>query len=63
METKETPLMDLTPKLFATVTSCQNVLAEWILPDSKTSDVQALRKLLDILDNKELVSKMKEAMQ
>ena len=37
------------------IKQCQGVLAEWIVPDSKTSDADCLNKLLGILDDKSLV--------
>lgn len=40
------------------VKQCQKVLAEWIVPDSKTNDADCLNKLLEIVDNKSLVQYM-----
>ncbi len=37
------------------IKQCQNLLAEWIVPDSKTNDADCLNKLLGILDDKSLV--------
>lgn len=45
--------------MFDAITSAQNELAEWILPDSKTTDAEVLNKLLGILDNTELVKAMR----
>jgi hypothetical protein len=40
------------------VKQCQKVLAEWIVPDSKTTDADCLNKLLEIVDDKSLVQYM-----
>ena len=55
-------LNDLSQELFTTVTDAQNVLAEYIVPDSNISDTGVISRLLGILDNSELVRKMREAM-
>ncbi len=60
MINEQTPLIDLAPKLFTTITAAQELLAKWIVPDSEISDSQVLIELLEILDDRELVSKMRE---
>ncbi len=55
----ETPLIDLSPKLFGVVTKCQNILAEYIVPDSGITDHECINKLLEILDNEKLVIEMR----
>lgn len=37
----------------------QNIMAQWILPDSEISDAECLNKLLEVLDNQELVKFMR----
>jgi hypothetical protein len=39
----------------------QNILAEWIVPDSKITDEQCLNKLLEILDDESLILTMDES--
>lgn len=56
----ETPLIDLAPTLFNTVQKAQDALSKWIVPESGISDAEALNELLGILDNRELVKKMRE---
>ena len=41
--------------LVKTISTCQNILAESIVPDSKKTSNQVINELLDILDNKDLV--------
>ncbi|HKZ39952.1 MAG TPA: hypothetical protein VJ044_03270 [Candidatus Hodarchaeales archaeon] len=60
MPKSETPLIDLSPKLFITVKKAQDALARWIVPDSGITDAQVIHELLGILDNGELVKAMRE---
>lgn len=60
MENKAELLYSLAPLMFAKITEAQKSLAEWIVPDSKISDRQVLNLLLGILDDQELVKKMRE---
>lgn len=53
-------LNELAPLLFTKITECQNIVAEWILPDSKMTDSECLNLLLGHLDNGELVKRMRE---
>lgn len=59
MET-QTPLIDLSPKLFTTIKKAQDALAKWIVPNSGITDSEVLGELLGILDSQELVKKMRE---
>jgi len=58
--TQVDPLMDRIDILFAAITKSQDALAEWIVPDSKTTDKEVLGKLLGILDDKDLVKFIKD---
>jgi len=42
-----------------TVKKCQNILAEWIVPDSGISDKDCLTELLGVLDDQSLVKYMR----
>ncbi len=48
-------------KCFDVVKKCQEILAEWIVPDSTISDHGVLSRLLGILDDSQLVREMKES--
>lgn len=41
------------------ITDAQNILAEFIIPDSNMNEEKCINELLDILDNRELVIVMK----
>lgn len=58
MET-ETPLIDFAPKAVATISLCQNILADYINPESKITDSECINMLLEVLDNQELVKQMR----
>ena len=49
----------LAPTLHEVVTKCQEVLSQYLEPEGKTKE-EAIKELLDILDDKELVVKLKE---
>ena len=53
-------LLGLAYTLAYAVTKSQDVLAEYILPDSQTHAGEACNKLLEILDDQALVKTMKE---
>jgi len=56
----KTSLIDFAPKAIATLITCQNILAEYIVPDSGITPEDCINKLLHFLDNQELVKQMKE---
>jgi hypothetical protein len=55
MEKKNTPMIDFAPKAIATIIECQNILAEYVVPDSGISDLECINKLLAVLDHKDIV--------
>jgi hypothetical protein len=48
-------VMNKSEQLENAVVESQKILAEWILPDSKTTDKECLGKLLGVLDSADLV--------
>lgn len=54
----ETPLIDFAPKAVATIIKCQNILAEYIVPDSGITDHECINRLLEVLDNQDLVRQL-----
>jgi len=56
----KTPLIDFAPKAISTLIACQNILAEYIVPDSGITPEDCINKLLHLLDNRELIKQMKE---
>lgn len=52
-------LIAAAPDLFEAVEKAQTILAKWIVPDSKISDKTALEALVGVLDDVQLVSKMR----
>jgi len=55
----ETPLIDFAPKAAAVIIKCQQILAEYVVPDSGITDSECINRLLEILDDQELVKGMK----
>jgi len=56
----ETPLIDFAPKALVTIIRCQNILADYITPETEMTAEQCINKLLGVLDDQELVRKMRE---
>lgn len=56
----EKKLNNLAPELFKTIEAAQKLMAEWFVPGSKIKDKEVLSKLLGILDQEDLVKKMRE---
>lgn len=52
-------LADFAPKAFKTIEKCQDILAEYVVPDSGISDHECINRLLGVLDNQELVREMR----
>lgn len=52
-------LIAAAPDLFEAVEKAQAILAKWIVPDSDISDKTALEDLVGVLDNVQLVQKMR----
>lgn len=46
--------------MLGAVKQCQDILAKWILPDSKISDADCLNELLEVLDKRSFVVYMRE---
>lgn len=46
--------------MYQVIKECQNWLALWIVPDSEMTDKQCLSKLLSLLDNRNLVTTIRE---
>ena len=51
-------LIAMSPKLFDAVVKCQEVLAKYIVPDSKISDKDCITELLGILDDRTFVGEL-----
>lgn len=54
------PLFDKADELTIAITKCQDILAEYILPDSTTSKDDVINGLLGILDDRRLVKLMRD---
>lgn len=54
----QTPLIDFAPKAVSTIIECQNILAEYIIPDSGISDRDCIIRLLGVLDSQDLVKQI-----
>ena len=52
---------NLENKYFNVIRKCQDLLAEWIVPDSTISDHGILSRLLGVLDDSDLVKTMRES--
>ena len=52
--------MEFAPKAVATIIRCQQVLAEYIVPDSGISEHECIKRLLGILDDQTLVKEIAE---
>lgn len=56
----QTPLIDLSPKLFVVIQRCQDILADYVLPDSGITENECINKLMEVLDNRELIVEMRK---
>ena len=54
----ETPMIDFTPKAITIIIKCQKILAEYIVPDSGITDHECINRLLEVLDNQDLVRQL-----
>ena len=52
---------NLEAKYYNAIKECQELLAQWIVPDSTISDSGVLSNLLGVLDSAELVIMMRES--
>lgn len=54
----KTPILDFAPEAISTIIKCQNILAEYVVPDSGISDHECINRLLSVLDDQNLVIKI-----
>lgn len=51
----KTPILDFAPKAISTIIKCQNILAEYVVPDSGINDHECINRLLAVLDDQAVV--------
>ena len=56
-------MIDFAPKAIATIKECQDILSEYIVPNSGISDHECINRLLGVLDDKRVVIPMREILE
>lgn len=58
----KTPVIDCGPAAISAIISCQKILANYILPNSGTTEKECINQLMEILDDRELVESINRAL-